>query len=334
MYGIPGFGGEDESAFTALTASDALAVGAEVFGVAASRAVRLDTERDDSFRLSVGDGTDVVLKVAHPADSAELIDLQTGALQHAAQADPSLPLQRMLPSNGDDFAPTLPQHDHRIARAFLWMDGTELEHARPDDRQLGELGNALGHLSLALRDFEHPSGDRVNAWDLQRLPMLRTTLEHPSFAHSRRRLAEKALDRYDERVTVRLDDLPRQIIHNDFNPGNVLVDDATRAYVVGILDFGDAVRSFRIADLAVAISYQLFPLGRTVQTVQPMIDGFEAIVPLERAEREVLWELVIARLAQRVILSDWLSIEGDDRGRNEATRAQVADVLHGLMSSV
>ena len=328
MHGIPGFetdGPAASFAFEPLTVGDALAIASEQFGIPAAHAVRLETERDDTFRLTVETG-DLVLKVAHPADTATEIDLQTRALLHAQKADASLPLQRMLPSASGDFAPALPDHGGRIARLFSWLPGTELVHARPNDLQLAKLGDAVGRLSLALSEFRHPAADRATAWDLQTLPRLRTLLElEPN------RFAGRALERFDERVAPRLAQLPRQIIHNDFNPGNVLVDDQYRDYVVGILDFGDTVHSLRVADLAVALCYQLYPLGRTWQTVTPMIDGFERHVALEPVEHEVLLDLVIARFAQRLLINDWMSREHTGRTRDEDFRDGIVAALRTLL---
>ena len=328
VHGIPGFETDGLSAsfaFEPLTVGDALAIASEQFGIAGAHAVRLDTERDDTFRLTFDSG-DLVLKVAHPADSEAEIDLQTQALLHAQKADASLPLQRMLPSTSGNFAPVLPNHDGRIARLFSWLPGTELLDVRPDDLQLARLGDALGRLSRALSEFRHPAGDRVSAWDLVTLPRLRSLL-----ATEPNKYAARALDRFDERVAPRLSELPRQIIHNDFNPGNVLVDDQYRDYVVGILDFGDTVHSLRVADLAVALCYQLYPLGRTWETVAPMIDAFERHVPLEPVERDVLVDLVIARFAQRLLINDWMARESTGRTRDDEFRDRLLAALRQLL---
>ena len=328
VHGIPGFetvGLAPSLAFSRLTGGDALAIAAEVFGLAASKAVRLETERDDTFRLTVESG-DLVLKVAHPADAVDDIDLQIRALLHATRADASLPLQNMVPSASGELAPVLAAHDNRIARLFTWLSGTELLDVRPDDPQLVKLGDALGRLSLSLRDFEHPAAIRVWAWDLLSAPRLRTLLDLVP-----NRLAKRALDGFDERVVPLLAELPRQVVHNDFNPGNVLVDDQTRDYVSGILDFGDTVLSLRVADLAVALCYQLYPLGRRWETVTPMIEGFERYVPLTAAEREVLPELVAVRFAQRLLINDWLSKADSGRAREPYFRRGLLGAFETLL---
>jgi hydroxylysine kinase len=316
VHGIPGFESGDEAeevSFPAITGERAIAIADEVYGISATRARRLETERDDTFRLTTADG-DVVLKAAHPADTAAALDLQVQAVQHAARADAALPLQRILPSRSGELTP---ETGGRVVRLLSWMPGTELLHARPDDAQLALLGTALGRLSLALRDFEHPVAHHVYAWDLLQAPRRRALLDRfPNEA------ASIALDRFDRNVAPRLHELPRQVIHNDFNPGNVLVDAADPAYVAGILDFGDVVHSARVADLAVAICYQLFPLEREWSTVLPLIEGFDRIVPLKTVEIAVLADLVAVRFAQRALINEWLALKDESHARDPKFRRQ------------
>jgi hydroxylysine kinase len=327
VHGIPGFesAGETTPAFDRLGSEEAAQIVAEHYDLRAENVARLETERDDSFRIATAAG-DFVLKVAHPADPPEALDLQTRALAHAAESDAALPLQRILPSRGGSLAPPLPEHGGRLARLFPWLPGTPLEDTRPDATQLAQLGGVLGRLSLALSDFDHPAAEYPYAWDLVQLPRLRPLLERfPSDA------AAEALERFERNVAPRLDELPRQIIHNDFNPGNVLVDAAAAGYVTGILDFGDVIRSARVCDLAVALSYQLFPLGGRWSTITPMIEGFEQHVRLEPAEREVLFDLVVGRFAQRVLINEWLALDDGSRGRDPGFRDGVRGALETLL---
>jgi hydroxylysine kinase len=309
VHGIPGFesgDGAEELGFDHLDADAALAIAGEWFGVEATTAERLNTERDDSFRLSSPHRGDVVLKVAHPADSRAAIELQLGALEHARQADPSLPLQRIVPPTGGGLSLSLP--DGRVARMLEWLPGELLLDTTTGPRELDALGDALGRLSRALSTFPDEGARHLSAWDLATVPRLATLL-----ALMPTESAAAAVERFTTRVVPRLGELPMQVIHNDFNPGNVLVDPAAPDYVTGILDFGDVTYSLRVADLAIALSYQLSPLRHTWFDLAPMIAGFERHVPLTDAEHEVLGDLVAGRFAQRILVNGWLERNGQDR---------------------
>jgi hydroxylysine kinase len=327
VHGIPGFEVDGEQVVTRrpLKNTDALLIAHDTFGLRPTSAKRLETERDDTFALSTLQGR-FVLKVAHPADDPAEIDFQTRALEHARAADTTLPMQRILPARDGQLAPVLADHDSRIARLFDWLPGDELLESSPDEAQLALLGDALGRLTLALAGFEHPDSTRPFAWDLAQFPRLAVVLE--MFPHDDLR---EVFRRFDDIVAPRLAELPRQVIHNDFNPGNVLVDPSDPAFVTGILDFGDAIPTIRIADVAVALCYQLHPFHRDWASVQPFLAAYEKRVALTVAEHHVLTTLVACRFAQRVLINEWLSQFDDDRGRDEEFRAGVRSALGRLL---
>jgi len=332
VHGIPGFAGrgdvgvwETAAAFERITPETAIAIAREVFALDVLTVARQTTERDDSFRLRTSDG-DLVLKIAHPADSEAAIDLQTTALRFAQVRDAELPLQHFLETPGGEVAPVLHGHNDRIARVLTWLPGTLLEHSPPDDGQAVALGAALGRLSTALRGFEHASSEYSLAWDLAQADRLRTVSELLPDD-----LVSETLDRYDSVVVPVRGELPRQVIHNDFNPGNIVVDPHGPTYVTGILDFGDVIHSVRVGDLAVALSYQLYPFGRSWAECAPFIEGFESRVLLVALERAVLRTLVATRLAQRILINDWLTQQGIGRPSAPAHRAGLRAALEGLL---
>jgi hypothetical protein len=307
VYGVPGFettDGQEQFDFEHLSEEQALEISDIWFDVPAEGAERLDTERDDSFRLKTRHG-DRALKIAHPADIAEFVDWQLRALAHATEADSSLPLQRIVKTPGGGLWLELPSG--RVARMLEWIPGDLLLNVSTGASELAALGDALGRLTRALSTFDDDIVDRPSAWDLQRVPRLGALLDAlPNDA------VREAIARFNGRVSPRATELPVQVIHNDFNPGNVLVDPADPRFVVGIVDFGDVVRSFRVADLAVALSYQLYPLRHNWMSLSPMIDAFERHVPLTDLERSLLPDLVAARFAQRILINSWAAQREND----------------------
>ena len=138
--------------FVRLDAADAVRVVREVYGRDALTAVRLDTERDDTFAVDTAQGR-VVLKVAHPDDDPAVLDLQRAAMA-AAGRDPGLPVPRLLTTADGDPAPVVPGADGRPREARLlgWLPGRTLGHVSTTRPQRLLLGATLGRLSLALAD--------------------------------------------------------------------------------------------------------------------------------------------------------------------------------------
>lgn len=278
--------------FPRLPEAEAAVLLRDRYGTPARHIERLDTERDDTFRFVHGERIRV-LKVAHPHDTADIVDLQVQALLHATEADPTLPVQRLVRTRDGSLVTVW---GGRVARVFEWTHGTLARGLAPTPAQLRAAGTMLGRLSLALADFDHPAADRELAWDLQRLPVLREIATPETV---------EVIDRYERLVVPHLSELPHQVIHNDFHPGNLLVDPDDPDYVTGILDFGDTVRSARVNDLGVALAY--LSMGSSPwEAAAPFLQGFESVVPLLEVERALLPHLVAGRLVQRVLLNGML----------------------------
>ena len=110
---------------------------------------------------------------------------------------------------------------------------------------------------------------------------------------------------FERRVAPRLSGLRRQVIHNDFNPHNVLVSHEDHACVTGILDFGDMVHTPLIVDLATACAYQVSPAARPLQSVGEFAAAYNAVIPLDPAEMAVLLDLIMARLITTIVITNW-----------------------------
>lgn len=303
------------------------------WGIQAHALERLSTENDDTFRVRVDEHTNgsgraessrypfgLIVKFANPADDPAEIELQTNALLHARRRDPRLPLQRIIPSLSDELLPRvcLANGDVRIGRVLTFLPGMLLSDVPCSRAQLGAAGRALANLAAALADFEHPAAVRRLPWDLQQLSDLPTKLSAVADPSVRAEMTT-VLERLLSDTLPRLSETRPQIIHNDFHGGNVIVDVNDPEFVTGILDFGDTVDSFLVADLAVAMSYAGDYLARAESSdgaadrvdawaaADALRDGYCEITPLSDLERELLHPLAVGRLVQRYVLGSWLA---------------------------
>ncbi len=293
------------------------------WGLTATSLRRLDTERDDTYLVTHATGRHV-LKVAHPLDDPAVLDLQCTVLRFAAARDPVLPLPHLVPDLDGvvmrevrDAAST-----PRLARLLTYLPGRVLDYATTTPGQRRSIGRAAGRLSLALSEVEHAASTRVHAWDLQHFGTLRTLLGHVADPAARV-LVGGQLDAYDGHLGAALSATRQQIVHHDLNADNLLVDPdvdpevhpGPDAFVIGILDFGDVVRSSVVGDLAVAMSYAVDSGGvldgdlDTDPWTAPyqLAQGFQEVRSLAGDEQRLLPHLVTTRLAQRLLLNSWLA---------------------------
>jgi Ser/Thr protein kinase RdoA (MazF antagonist) len=112
---------------------------------------------------------------------------------------------------------------------------------------------------------------------------------------------------FGETVLPRLDDLDTQVIHGDYSPYNVVVDERNDDYVTGLIDFGDTMRCAVIFDPAVSLAYLV---GRTPD--QPwreacafIMAGYEGARPISDRELPLLPVAALARLTLRALITNW-----------------------------
>ena len=282
--------------------AEAAAVALRCFGVTAASIARLATERDDTFRLVVpGDAHGYVLKISAPGDDPAEIELPGAAITHASARDASLPLQRFVPPLHHS-----PTHGGRPVGLVRYLPGRLLSEADPSPTEWRSVGRMLGRLTDALADFEHPAANRWLAWDLARLAEL-SELVPVIDGEDRRRAVATLLSELSAETLPALHLTPRQVVHNDFHGGNLVVQSNAPDFITGILDFGDVVRTHRAADLAVAMSYAASS-SRAGDPWAPAIalaSGYRERVTLSDAESVLVPHLVLGRLAQRLLLASW-----------------------------
>jgi 4-aminobutyrate aminotransferase-like enzyme/Ser/Thr protein kinase RdoA (MazF antagonist) len=290
------------------SASDVARIAAELFGIdSGGTAVDLGSERDQTF-LVEGAGDSGVVKISNLGENAETLDLEAEAILHIARVDPELPVARpRVVSDGAGAAAYRttvdgPDGTHFV-RLFERLHGHDGGPDLPDDA-VRDYGTTHARLNLALRSFFHPAAGRNLLWDLAHAASLRPLTGSIADPH-RRRLVEDVLDRYDARVAPRWTRLRLQVVHGDLNLDNVLLDD--RGRISGIVDFGDVSHTAQVGDFAIGLASLMRgrPLDDVFRVARLAIDGYEARMPFEPEELEVLGDLVATRLAAIVVISAW-----------------------------
>src|SRR5215813_9048528 len=170
------------------TPDEACKIAAEAFGIVATSARNLGSERDQTFLLLDAEGVRLaVLKVSNPAEDAATLDMEALAAWHAAAADPGLVIARprAVPGgragSGDPGAHRArwdngPQ-THWV-RAYDVLDGQSRFDPRTlSDSALVAWGETTARLGLALRGFIHPNAIRRLPWDVQHAMRVRPMLD-------------------------------------------------------------------------------------------------------------------------------------------------------------
>ncbi|HEX7914592.1 aminotransferase class III-fold pyridoxal phosphate-dependent enzyme [Rudaea sp.] len=273
---------------------------------------KLASERDQNFRLTSDDG-DWVLKLFNASEPATDTAFQIALLQHLDRARPDVTLPRLRNTvSGGPLAYAVGAGGERHAmRLVEWMPGQPLAESERTPELLENLGAALGRLDRALQGFIHPGALRSFDWDIRRAGESRQRLAHVH-DDGDRALLLRFLDHFDATVAPRLPYLRAQVIHNDANDWNVLVDADSPQRVAGLIDFGDALHSLLIAEVAVACAYSMLDTSDPIGAAARLAAGFHREYPLREEEVDILFDLIVMRLTISVTLSAARRKQTDD----------------------
>ena len=277
-----------------LGAADAQDLARRFYGLE-TVASTLPSERDQNFLLQTARGERFVLKIANAADDRALLEAQNAAI---AQVGKTALCQRVIPAT--DGRQMVEAGRHAV-RLLTWIPGEPLAAvAQPSLEQLEGLGRAAATLDRALDSFDHPAVHRTFYWDLAGgLALVQETAA--SIPDPRvRAMVLNIVESIQRRDGGRLALLPRAVRHNDLNDYNVLVGDHG---VTGVLDFGDVVHTFAIADLAIAMAYAILGKPDPVQTACAIVRGYAAVQPIADDEIDALFGLAQLRLCMSVAIA-------------------------------
>lgn len=291
----------------AFTPDEAVKMAADHFGIV-GRAAPLPGERDQNFLLESDAGERFVLKIANGSEDRALLDAQAEALRRAEPT--GIAPQLLSTTGGAAMAQIAGQEDCRHwVRLLTFLPGTPLaKQPRQTPALWQDVGRRVAQVDAALADFDHPALHRNFHWDLAQGPAIVNEYSPLIADPTLRGLVEGLIADFHSQTAPLLPGLPRQVIHNDANDHNLLVGGGDDLYsrnqqVVGLIDFGDMVHSYRVGGLAVAVAYALLDKADPLAVAQAMTAGYHAVTPLTENEVAALWGLVRLRLCVSVCMA-------------------------------
>ncbi|OLS61230.1 aminotransferase [Pseudomonas putida] len=265
----------------------------------------LGSQQDLNFRVDSAQGR-YVLKVCHGSYSAVELEAQHAALGYLRERGVPVPAVRATLSGEQLLALDIDGQSVR-ARLLDYIDGqtlTRLKHLPP--RLIAELGALCARVDRALADFSHPGLTRTLQWDPQHAQALIAHLVPVLAEGPRKQRVQAAAAQAQEALAAVQADLPRQAVHLDITDDNAVWQrDGEREWQLqGVIDFGDLLHTWRIADLSVTCAALLHHAEGDPLRILPAVAAYHAINPLTEAELKALWPLIVARAAVLVLSSE------------------------------
>ncbi|XP_024278598.1 hydroxylysine kinase isoform X1 [Oncorhynchus tshawytscha] len=284
-----------------------------LFDLTPSQIHPLPSYDDQNFRLVVSEDNEYVLKVMNSEDSQNptLLELQTHAMTFLHER--GLPAQTVLHTTSGQVM-SLEDIDcgfgmqKYLVRLLTYLPGTTIAKVPCSPQILYEAGKMAAKMDTVLQEMEHPQLHVLQRekflWSLSNIPLLEPYL-HLMDGDPVQQVVKSVIQLYKTCVQPKLGSFRKCINHGDFNDHNILVqpDDSTAYKISGILDFGDMSSGYYVFELAITIMYMMIENPTPLDVARDVLAGWESVIPLNEAERDALYLLVLCRFCQSLVVA-------------------------------
>jgi 4-aminobutyrate aminotransferase-like enzyme/Ser/Thr protein kinase RdoA (MazF antagonist) len=305
-----------------LPEEDVRAMVLECFGISGDYRALL-SERDQNYRITAADGSCSVVKISNVLDAEDIIDFQVRALRHIESRDSDLPVPRVIVHrNGKLYdTVTFPNGDRHIVHMLSYLQGvpmSETDAATSVTRR--NLGMLMARVDLALHGFFHRAADHDHPWNIDKSSRFAPYTKFIADAADRK-MVEDIFDYTARHVLPRVRGLRHQVIHHDAHNDNVLLDPDDPNHITGLIDFGDLTFGSIAAELAVACDSIRNTSTNQLDEMCDIVAGFDAALALTEDEVDLIYDLVLARIAlTATIAAARLSLTPDEPAHIESAQ--------------
>ncbi|PZU86220.1 MAG: aminotransferase [Shinella sp.] len=277
----------------------------------------LGSQQDRNYLIDAGEAR-FVLKICRAEYATVELEAQNAAMRHLGSLPgmPRIPQPVAAPETGEDILfLSLEGEDYQV-RLLNFLEGESLtrrKYLAPS--VVAELGAVSARIAKGLEGFSHPGLQRDLQWDLRRAGPVALHLLKSVTDQDRRDRIAKAMISAVKRIQPLAPALRTQAIHHDITDDNVVArpDAGGRLMPDGVIDFGDVISGWLVADLAVTCTALLHHADGDPFFILPAIRAFQDIHPLNEAELRALWPLVVARAGVLVASTEQqLAIDPDN----------------------
>lgn len=256
----------------------------------------LDGEIDFNFKLKTKKEI-FLLKISRPEADKNYIEFQQKILTHVGNSIENIQSPKVLPDLNGNYISEIKDdwENTRLVRLLSWINGRLWSQVNPQrDDLLLSLGEQVGMLTKVLQNFDHPFAHRKFEWDIAQAEWTFDFIH--LFEEENQNIVKHFHNRFAEQKPI-FESLRKSIIHNDANDNNVIVScDLISPKAEAIIDYGDAIYTQSINDLAVTIAYAVMNKADVLEAAIPIVKGYNSKFPLKEKELEVLFTLVAMRL--------------------------------------
>ena len=257
---------------------------------------------DYNFRVNVNNGNVFILKISRPNEDEDNLYFQQELLQYIASNSTDIIAPKVKNNkNGNSISEITDEFGkQRKVRLLTWVSGRVWSSVNPqlDDLRFS-LGEKCGRLTSVLLGFEHDKANRDFEWDIAQ------SLWTKKHLHLFNQKEIEIITYYQELFENDFESyslLRKSIIHNDINDNNIIVSSELKnPKVNAFIDYGDALYTQIINDVAIACSYAIMRQNDPLDAALPIVKGYHSTFALQKDELGHLYNAIAMRMVTSVV---------------------------------
>ena len=261
------------------------------------KASMLPGEIDFNFKIKSDRGDEYLLKISRPDEDDSYLDFQQKLLQHLEENKLGIIVPKVVKDKNDRVISVFKDQfgKQRKVRLLTWISGRVWSDVNPqlDDLRFS-LGEQCGLLTKALQGFDLNKAHRNLDWDIAQ------SLWTKEYIHLFKGEEKEMLSTFQRNFELGQKSylkLRKSVVHNDANDNNIIVShDLIDPNVKAIIDYGDAVFTQIINDIAIACAYAIMDHEDPLDAALPIIKGYHFTFPLKEEELLHLFNAIAMRL--------------------------------------
>jgi len=293
------------------------------------KATELPGEIDFNFRIKLNEGDGYILKISRPNENEKYLDFQQQLLHHVAKEDKSIIAPRVI---GDKLGNGIADYKDnsgniRKVRLLTWIPGRLWSSINPQSNNLRfSLGRECGMLTNALKSFDHSEAHRYFKWDVSESLW---TKEYLNLFDGKEKQIIEGFQSLFKAQFENYQNLRKSIIHNDANDNNIVVSsDLINPTVIAAIDYGDAIYTQTINNLAITCAYAIMHHKDPLEASLAIVKGYHEAYQLEEKELRHLYACIAMRLVISVTKSAMNKIKEPDNKYLLISEKPAWEVLH------
>lgn len=274
----------------------------------------LPGELDANFKIKVDGKSSYILKISSENTNIDELDFQVKILNHISNKNTNtLAPECIANKKGFYISEYLLDNKKYKVRLLTWIHGRIWNTVNPKLNGLRfTLGEKNGCITNLLIDFNHPFSKRVFDWDVAQVSWTKKYLH--LFNSDEKKIVSYFLNQFKS-FESEYQKLRKSVVHNDANDNNILVsENLTAPKVTTIIDYGDAIKTQIINDLAITCAYSIMNTEDPLEASLATVKGYHSAFKLLEKELAFLYILIGIRLIISVTKS---AINKVDKPENE-----------------